>query len=207
MRFILGLIEQFPLISALTGSLLTYLINLEYLTLKTFPLERYKGLFNFLKRFQDLINFLKTWFDYIQKKQKELPPLVKDLISFIGIYLMVPLFEAIFFAITVLWKSLVSGKPSTGQFSIETIRVVGLIIIVIVAFLLFSLKKKSQLHYAYIELIVGVAMIKDALEMFNPDLKTFSLPDALKFFAAIYVIIRGFVNRDEAETEAQKVNS
>lgn len=191
MRFILLLIEQYALVSALLGSVLTYLINLEYLNLKAVPLDRLRS---FLKNLEGRVSVIKDW-------SETLPPAIKEfltiLISFIGIYLIVPFFVDIFSFTAFWWKSLFIRDKASGLLSLETIRMIGLILVVSVAFLLFQLKEKSQLHYAYVEFIVGVAMIKDALEMFNGTNKP-SLIDALKFFAAIYVIIRGFTNREEA---------
>lgn len=191
LRFILLLIEQAPLLSALIGSALAYLVSLKSLDLKSIP-------FDWLEK------PLKKWVEFRQGLEEKFPQaivVVKDLITFVSIYLFVPLFDYIFTLIIALWNWLVVQNSSIGLFSIETVRIGALIFIFIISFALFWLRKKSQLHYAYIEFIVGVAMIKDALEMFHDNIKTFALPDALKFFAAIYVIIRAFVNRDEAKAK------
>jgi hypothetical protein len=178
-----------PAVLAAIGALLASFVNLTHIHITWIPIKWLKDIFSYFK-------------NTVTNIEGKIPRFIKLrwIITILSAVFCVPLVYSIIVWVAALWN------VSLTKFPGEIVSTGALVIIIITAYSLFLLRKKYRRIYAFIEIVVGLAMVWEALGMFSNNLivlDSLKIADALKFFASIYVLIRGFVNWDEKDSEVK----
>jgi hypothetical protein len=140
--------------------------------------------------------FLSKWIEFRKKKEKHpATEIVISTLTIVSAVTVVPFASRLWEWVRNLWFTTVVAHRNTAA------QIAAIAAVIIVAYALYLLRKWSLKTYAYLEILVGLMMTFAAVGFLeapeatpNVSLAGAGVPLGLRVMAAVYVMIRGWVN-------------